>query len=147
MSEHSLMDLMEAKLGERVDKYQLPPPVFEVMGGEFLDYDVGAGWLRARFPVLEAQLNPYGAMQGGMVAAAIDNTLGPLSMLVAPPNVTRRLTVKYSRQVTIDMERIIVEARLVKKEERWLRFRADVRDPDGRVMARASALHWVLDDE
>jgi len=34
-------------------------------------------------------------MQGGMIAAAVDNTIGPLSFLVAAPNVTRRLEMKY----------------------------------------------------
>lgn len=147
MGVDSIMNQVKARLGERAEQYRIPPPVFEAMRGDFVGFDADTGWLRARFPVLEAQLNPYGAMQGGMVAAAIDNTLGPLSMLVAPPNVTRRLTVKYSRQVTLEMGQIEVVAQLVEQDGRWLRFRADVRDPDGRILARASALHWILDDE
>lgn len=140
------MEQVKARLGERAGEFQIPPPVFENMRGEFIGFDASAGWLRARFPVLESQLNPYGAMQGGMLAAAIDNTLGPLSMLVAPPNVTRRLTVKYSRQVTLEMSEIVIEATLVERDGRWLRFHADARDNDGRIIARANALHWILDD-
>ena len=68
----------------------IPPPVFTSMQGEFVDFDLEEGILVTRFPVRQDYLNPYGAMQGGMVAAAVDNTLGPLSMLVAPPNVTRK---------------------------------------------------------
>ena len=142
-----IIDLIEKRLGERAREYLIPPPVFETMGGEFLEFDSDAGCLKARFPVLEAQLNPYGSMQGGMVAAAIDNTLGPLSMLVAPPNVTRRLAVKYSRQATREMGAIVVKARFLERDGRWLRFQAEARDLDGRVVARTTALHWVLDDE
>ena len=143
----SIIDLVEERLGERAREYLIPPPIFEAMGGEFLDYNAEAGWLRASFPILEAQLNPYGSMQGGMVAAAIDNTLGPLSMLVAPPNVTRRLALKYSRQATMEMGEIVVEARFLERDGRWLRFRAEARDLTGRVLARATAVHWILDDD
>jgi len=94
-----VFDLLRRRLGDRLDDYLIPPPVFQTLRGEFLAYDPQAGLLRTRFPVLPEYLNPYGSLQGGVVAAAIDNTLGPLSMLVAPPNVTRRLEMKYSQAV------------------------------------------------
>ena len=99
----------------------------------------------ARFPVMEEHLNPYGTMQGGMVAAAIDNTLGPLSMLVAAPNVTRRLQVKYSRPVMADVGHIVVTAKFTGRQGRELAFRAEVRDPAGVLLARARASHWIID--
>jgi acyl-coenzyme A thioesterase PaaI-like protein len=141
-----ILDALQARLGERVAEYRVPPPVFVAMQGQFVAFDPEAGTLSARFPVRERDLNPYGSMQGGMVAAAIDNTLGPLSMLVAPPNVTRRLEVTYSRPVTLAHGHILVEARFLSREGRWLRLRADVLDPDGARLARAKATHWVLDE-
>ena len=141
----AIMEAIRERLGDRLEEYAIPPPVFCTMGGEFLAFDAQGGVLEARFPVLEAFLNPYGAMQGGMVAAAVDNTLGPLSMLVAPPNVTRRLQMKYSRQVTPDLGHITVKARLLERKGRWLSFSAEVRDPDGVLLARAQASHWIVD--
>jgi acyl-coenzyme A thioesterase PaaI-like protein len=117
------------------------------MAGEFIALDLDAGVLAAQFPVRESYLNPYGTMQGGMIAAAVDNTLGPLSMLVAPPNVTRRLEMTYSRPVTLDMDAILVEARLIERRDRWLIFRADVRSRDGLRLVRAKATHWIIDAE
>ena len=143
----SIMDIIHRRLGERVDRFRVPPPVFEAMQGEFLAYDVEAGTLTTRFPVLDHYLNPYGTMQGGMVAAAIDNTLGPLSMLVAPPNVTRRLEIKYSRSVTADLGHVLVEARFLERDGRWLRFKAAVRDEGGTLLARARATHWIVDED
>jgi acyl-coenzyme A thioesterase PaaI-like protein len=137
--------MLEARLGDRIVEYAIPPPVFTAMAGQFVAVDLGAGTLIARFPVRESYLNPYGNMQGGMIAAALDNTLGPLSMLVAPPNVTRRLEITYSRPVTVDMGSILVDARLVERENRWLHFRADVRSGDGLRLARSKAAHWVVD--
>lgn len=150
MKDHDILppaiaEAIRERLGDRIEDYAIPPPVFRAMRGEFLAFDAQGGVLEARFPVLEAYLNPYGAMQGGMVAAAVDNTLGPLSMLVSPPNVTRRLQMKYSRQVTPDLEYVIVKARLLERKGRWLAFSAEVRDPEGVLLARAQARHWIVD--
>jgi acyl-coenzyme A thioesterase PaaI-like protein len=140
------MAILRERLGDRVEDFVVPPPVFTGMGGEFLELNLDDGILAARFPVREWYLNPYRTVQGGMIAAAIDNTLGPLSMLVAPPNVTRRLEVIYSRPVTLDMGAIIVRARLIERNDRWLFFRADVLSPEGRRLVRSKAAHWIVDD-
>lgn len=140
-----VMAMLRDTVGDRIDTFALPPPVFATMEGEFVELDMHAGVLTARFPMREAYLNPYGTMQGGMIAAAVDNTLGPLSMLVAAPNVTRRLEMTYSRPVTMDMAHIMVRGELLERDHRWLHFRADVRSPDGLRLARSKATHWIID--
>ena len=67
-------------------------------------------------------------------------------MLVAPPNVTRRLEIKYSRPITPDLEHITVQGRLLAHEGRRLSFSADVRDRQGLLLARARAEHWIVGD-
>ena len=114
------------------------------MHGEFVAFDEENGALTVRFPLLEHYLNPYDAVQGGMIAAAVDNTLGPLSMLVAPPNVTRRLEVTYSRPATLEMEHIIVVGRLGERKGRQLHFVAEVSSGQGVRLARAKATHWIV---
>jgi acyl-coenzyme A thioesterase PaaI-like protein len=140
-----IMAELHNRLGDRMDEYAFPPPVFLAMQGEFLDYDPGNQSLSVRFPVLESWLNPYGIMQGGMVAAAIDNTVGPLSVLVAPPNVTRHMELKYSRAVSPVVGFITVTATLIEREGRWLTFRAEARDPQRQRLVKAKAVHWILD--
>lgn len=142
----AIIDIIRKRLGDRADEYLIPPPVFVAMRGEFLAFDSDAESLTTRFPVLETSLNPYGSMQGGMVAAAVDNTLGPLSMLVAPPNVTRRLEMKYSLPITPDLLFFTVKARLVNRKGRWLTFSVEVKDQEGARLARARAVHWIIDD-
>ena len=139
----SVMETLRDRLGDRVAEYAFPPPVFALMQGEFVELDLEDGELSARFPVLESYLNPYGSMQGGMVAAAVDNTLGPLSVLVAPPNVTRQLELKYSQPIILEMGFIVVDAELLERRERWLYFRATVRSQEGLRLARAKAAHWI----
>jgi acyl-coenzyme A thioesterase PaaI-like protein len=147
MAEAQIMDIIQQKLGNRVHDFLIPPPVFRTMDGEFVAFDAEDGILLTRFPVSEKFLNPYGSMQGGMVAAAVDNTFGPLGMLLAPPNVTRRLEMKYNRPVTPDLEFITVKARLVGRMGRWLDLTAEVRDPAGHLLARAKAKHWILEGD
>jgi acyl-coenzyme A thioesterase PaaI-like protein len=145
MDMSTIMEILHHKLGDRMGDFLLPPPVFDFMSGELIEFDQQVACLKIRFPILDTYLNPYGVMQGGLVAAAADNTLGPLSMLVAPPNVTRRLTMKFSRPVTPDLEYIVVEARLKEREGRWLTLNADIRDQAGQLLARVQALHWIID--
>ncbi|MBL7162492.1 MAG: PaaI family thioesterase [Anaerolineales bacterium] len=142
----AVLKAINEKIGKREAEFLSPPPVFLTMKGEFISFDADAGILRARFPVLGEYLNPYGSMQGGMIAAAVDNTIGPLSFLVAAPNVTRRLEMKYTQPVTPDRAYIIVEARLLEQKERQLFFSAAVREIAGQILARAKALHWILDE-
>jgi acyl-CoA thioesterase FadM len=68
-------------------------------------------------------------------------------MLVASPNVTRHLEMTYSRPVKAGMGHILIHARLVERDGRWLTFQAEVRSPAGARLARAKAVHWILDEE
>jgi acyl-coenzyme A thioesterase PaaI-like protein len=140
-----IMILLKEQHGDDLGENIFPPPVFSVMQGQFLDYDPEQALLSVRFPVLESWLNPYGMMQGGMLAAAIDNTIGPLSALVAPVSVTRQMELKYSQAVTLDAGFVIVTAHLIQRQGRWLTFRANANDPQGQRLARARAKHWILD--
>jgi acyl-coenzyme A thioesterase PaaI-like protein len=142
-----VLQALKDRLGRRADLYRIPPPVFVHMHGEFVAVDAEAGTLTARFPVFEHYLNPYDGVQGGIIAAAVDNTLGPLSMLVAPPNVTRRLEMTYSRPVSLEMGHIIVAGRLLERQGRQLLFAADVLAATGARLARARATHWIVEEE
>jgi acyl-coenzyme A thioesterase PaaI-like protein len=137
--------VLESRMRGRAEGLVIPPPAFVAMQGEFLEFDEPQNKLTARFPVLEEHLNPFGTLQGGFLAAAIDNTVGPLSLLVAPPSVTRRLEIKYRRAVSPDDEFIRVVARLVENKRRRLRLEVSVVDPRGVEVASGHAIHWVID--
>ncbi len=139
-----LIALIEAGLEGRSDAISVPPPVFDAMKGELVDYDMQEKWLTNRFPVLQEHLNPYGNMQGGIIAAAIDNTIGPLSMLVSPPNFTRYMNIKYAKVVASELGHIFVTATFIGQKKRQLFFEAVVKDSDGNRLSSAEATHWVI---
>jgi acyl-coenzyme A thioesterase PaaI-like protein len=140
-----ILDILRGKLGDRIEGYQFPPPVFAALEGSFQELDLDRGYLRTRFPVLDRFLNPFGAFQGGMIAAAVDNTLGPLSFLVAPPNVTRELGLTYSHPVRPEMGYFDVSANFIRRDGRWLYFNAEVRAPDQKRLVRARAVHYIIE--
>jgi acyl-coenzyme A thioesterase PaaI-like protein len=122
----------------------LVPPVFYEMRGRILEFNFEERTLSARFPVMDRYQNPYGTMQGGMIAAAIDNTLGPLSQLVAPPNVTRNFEIKFKHPVTSEHEYIIVKAKVEEMDSSFLTLSARVRNNEEELVAIARARHYIL---
>ncbi len=126
-----------------IDQIVLPPS-FLLMKGEFTSFDVAEQSLQIRFPVLESYLNPYQTMQGGMIAAAIDNVIGPLSMAVAEANMTRNLEVKYHRPITMQDNYIYVRANYLGCEKKFLVFEAVAENEQGLKLASAKAKHWQI---
>ena len=53
---------------------------------------------------------------------------------------------KYSLPVTPDIEYITVKGSLDARKGSQLTFSAQVRDPQGVLLARAKATHWIVDD-
>lgn len=124
---------------------RLPPPVFTELGGTFLAFDKEAATLRVRFPVEERFQNPAGFLQGGVIVAAIDNAVGPLSYLVAPPSVTSQMDTTFLRPVTPADAFIEVEARFVERSGRQLVLDARVTNPAGQTVALARATCVITD--
>ena len=140
-----LKKLFEKVLEDKIDDFTLPPPVFSIMQAEVIAYDEIKKSLTIKLPVLKQWLNPYGTMQGGMIDAAIDNAIGPLSMLVAPPSMTRIIETKLIKTITTDEEYIYVKAHLIEHKKRRLTFDASVEDAVGTVYARSKMVNYIID--
>lgn len=143
-----MVDRMKA-LG--ADGLKVPPPVFIDMETEIRDYRPGdearehlGAVLVARFPNLERYQNPMGYMQGGIIAAAVDGVVGPLSFLVAAPSVTAQLSMTYLAPVTDAMPYVEVEGTLTHRSGRHLVFDAVVRSPEGADLAVARMTQTVV---
>lgn len=118
--------------------FELPPKVFLDMEGEFIAYQEGET-LTVRFPVKERYQNPMGTMQGGLIAAAIDNTIGPLSFLAAPPSATTQLNTTYVRPITAADAFIEIEGRVIERTRTRIYLSARVFNPAGKLVALAHA--------
>lgn len=122
---------------------QIPPPCLIDMQGEPLEYEENAS-LTVRFPVLPRYANPLGHMQGGYIVAALDNTLGPFSYLIAPPSVTSSLNTQYLRPVTSETNFITCVARLTERTRGTLYLTGEARNAEGKVVALCQAVCQIL---
>jgi len=142
-----VLSLFKEVLGEKINDFKLPPPSFELMKCEIITYDKEQNSLTIRVPVLEDWQNPFGTMQGGLVVGAIDNAVGPLSMLIAGANMTRSIETKYLKAITMDVGMIYVKAKLLEQKRRRLTFDVNVEDSQGEVYTRAKVVNFVLEEE
>ncbi len=145
-SQDELIAVLRSRFRETCKDVEIPPPVFKAMQAEIIAFDLDAGSLKVRFPILKEQLNPFGNMQGGMIAAMIDNTLGPLSMAVAPPNFTRHFELKYRAPVQPDIKHVIVRGQYIERKQRQLFFTASLSDCRDRELVSAKSVHWIIDE-
>lgn len=62
----------------QVQDGRLPPPrAAQTLGMRIVDVDAEAGSIEVRFSASEAFTNPAGHVQGGFLAAMLDDTMGP----------------------------------------------------------------------
>ena len=54
-----------------------PPPIAKLLGWHLLDARPAEGWIRIGFDAKPEFCNPAGFVQGGMLAAMLDDTMGP----------------------------------------------------------------------
>lgn len=54
-----------------------PPPAAKLLGWKVLEAVAGSGQVRVQFQATRAFTNPMGNVQGGFIAAMLDDTLGP----------------------------------------------------------------------
>ena len=121
----------------------IPPPCLLDMQGEVLEYAEGER-LDVRFPVLPRYRNPMGNMQGGFIVAALDNTLGPFSYLIAPPSVTSSLNTQFLRPVTAKETFIVCSARVVERTRSTLYLAGEARGGDGKIVVLCQSVCQIL---
>jgi len=139
-----LYKLFQEVLGDKINDFTLPPPSFTVMQCEVIAYDEKHKSLITKLPVLEQWTNPYGTMQGGMIDAAIDNAVGPLSMLIAPPNMTRSIETKLIKAIGMNVDFLYIKAQLVEEKKRRLTFEVSVEDAKGIIYANSKIVNFKI---
>jgi uncharacterized protein (TIGR00369 family) len=117
-----------------------PPPAAELLGFELVEIDPDAGTIEVAFTATEQFLNPAGTVQGGFLAAMLDDTLGPALVATlgdgewAP---TTDLHVQFLRPVAPGKLRGY--GRIVRRGRDVAFMAGELRDGEGEVVATATA--------
>ena len=124
---------------------RFPPPTFEYLNAEMLDQ--APGKVRCRFRPTEEMTNPLGAVQGGILAAFFDDTMGPAVVSISEGRgfTTVSLNVSYLRAARPG-EPLLCEAVVVKHGRSQAYVEATLtRESGGEIVARATAVNLFLD--
>lgn len=117
-----------------------PPSAAVMLGFELVSVDVDAGTIEVAFTATDQFLNPVGVIQGGFLAAMLDDTLGPALAAVLGPGEfapTTDLHVQFLRPA--HPGRLLGSGRIVRRGKDVGFLAGELRDEEGKIVAVATA--------
>ena len=117
-----------------------PPPSAVLLGWELVSIDPDAGTIEVAFAATAQFLNPAGVIQGGFVAAMLDDTMGPALVATLPEGefaVTLELKVNFLRAAAPG--RITGTGRVVRRGKDVAFLAGELADDSGQIVAVATA--------
>ncbi len=116
------------------------PPIAELLGWELIAEDAANGAVEIAFHPDRRMTNPRGQVQGGIVAAMLDDTMGP-ALLVASGgrHVASSIDMNVSFLRPVMPGRVIAKGRVVRQGSRVAFLEAELFDEAGRLLARATS--------
>lgn len=116
------------------------PPAAELLGWELVSENPAAGTIEIAFHPDARMLNPQGAVQGGFVAAMLDDTMGPALVSMSGGTLMPRtidLNISFIRPV--HPGRVIGRGRVVKAGRSVVFLEGELFDEAGNLLARATS--------
>ena len=116
------------------------PPVAQMLGREVLEIDTESGAATLGFTAKPEFANRHGTVQGGLLAAMLDSATALALYAVLPADqtaVTTSLNVSFLKPGRIG--RFVAVSKLLSRDHRVGETSAELRDPDGVVVATAVA--------
>jgi uncharacterized protein (TIGR00369 family) len=117
-----------------------PPPAAALLGCELIAVDPEAGTIEVAFRATDEFLNPAGVVQGGLLAAMLDDTLGPALVATLGPGEfapTTDLHVQYLRPARPG--RLLGRGRIVRRGKGVGFLAGELFDESGAIVATATA--------
>lgn len=116
------------------------PTTLQMLGFKLLDWDEDAQKIRVEFQTRREFRNPGGIIQGGIIAAMLDDAFGPLIIIASG---------RTQRPVTLDLNisyisagyhgRFECEARIVRRGKSIAFVEGELFGDDGELVARATS--------
>lgn len=117
-----------------------PPPAATLLGWTLLAVDPDAGTIRVQFEARKEFLNPAGFVQGGLLAAMLDDTMGPaLVATLGKGEFAPTLDLRVSFLRPVQMGRIVGDGRVVHRGGSIAFLAGELRGADGALVATGTA--------
>ncbi|MGW0811294.1 PaaI family thioesterase [Nonomuraea sp. NPDC002799] len=117
-----------------------PPPAAALLGWELVEVDPEQGSIEVAFQASDQFVNPVGVIQGGFLAAMLDDTLGPALVATLPEHQfapTMDLHVQFLRPARPG--RIVGRGRVIQRGKEVAFLAGELIGPDGKMVATATA--------
>jgi uncharacterized protein (TIGR00369 family) len=122
------------------------PSVAELLGWKLITVDPDAGTIESAFTATDRFLNPRGVVQGGILAAMLDDTLGlALAATLGPGQFapTSDLHVQFLRPALPG--RLVGRGRIVRRGKQVAFLAGELLDESGEIVATAVATAQIRD--
>lgn len=121
------------------------PPCAELLGWEVLDARPDEGWIRIGFEGRREFLNPAGYIQGGFLAAMLDDTMGPAAFIMGRGAIfTPTIDMHVTFLAPAKPGRLIGEGRVMQMGKTICFLEAILSDAAGVTVAKATASARVV---
>jgi len=122
------------------------PPCAELLGWHLLDARPEEGWIRIGFDGKPAFCNPAGFVQGGMLSAMLDDTMGPAVLVMSQGRLyTTTISMTVNFLAPARPGPIIGEARVTQLGKTIAFVEGKLMAADGTLLATASATERLLE--
>ena len=119
------------------------PPASIMLGWRVLSAE--PGHVRVELTAREEFYNPAGSVQGGILAAMLDEAMGPAAVtLMGPDEMTATLEMKVSYIRPATAGRLIAEGRVVHKGRSVVFMEGSLTTDDGSLIATATATARIV---
>jgi uncharacterized protein (TIGR00369 family) len=121
------------------------PPVAELLGWQLEEIDPEAGTIVVKYDAKPQFTNPLGNVQGGIVAAMLDDAMGPALVATLPPGqFAPTLEMKISYLAPAKVGPLWAHGRVVKRGRSTAFVEGDLVDEHGKLIARATATVQII---
>lgn len=128
---------------EKFEGLTIPPKCHFLLGGKTVEY-INRKSLSKIFTVKPEFTNPINILQGGILVAFMDDTIGPLSYAIAKaPIVTTALNINYVRSVG-ENQKVLVIAEAITVSPINIFFEAKAFDEKGKLVASMTSQNLIL---
>ena len=122
------------------------PPCAELLGWTLLDMDEDAGTVRIGFTARPEFLNPAGFVQGGFLAAMLDDVMGPAALVMSDGwSFTSTIDMNVSFLAPAKAGPLIGEGSVIQLGRTIGYLQGELRDEAGTLIARATSTARLVD--
>jgi uncharacterized protein (TIGR00369 family) len=107
-----------------------------------------AGYVKCVHPVDKKFTNSNGVLFGGYLSALLDDVSGHAVMTVIPDDkvcATSELAVSYFRPCSPDEGDLLLEGTIINQSRRSYHIEVTIKRADGKLVAKAHAIHAISD--